>query len=134
MARAKRHFIPGYIWHITHGCHKGEFLLEFSKDRHRYLQWLYQARKRYGLTVLDYMITSNHIHLGEWTRSIAVGSRSFVENVKALLGFRARGREVLEGSKGYQLREGTGHYKAFSEIENDDIGFANAYFWEIKTE
>ena len=264
MARAKRHFIPGYIWHITHRCHKGEFLLKFSKDRHRYLQWLYQARKRYGLTVLDYMITSNHIHLlvvddgprgviaksmqlvagrtgqeynrrkgrkgaywedryhatavesgdhlvrcvvyidtnmvragavshpsrwgfcgyneiqkprrknilidyerlqgligagsyaqltsahkgwvedymgdgmktrqGEWTRSIAVGSRSFVENVKALLGFRARGREVLEGSKGYQLREGTGHYKAFSEIENDDIGYTNAYFWEIKTE
>ena len=63
MARAKRHFIPGYIWHITHRCHKREFLLKFSKDRHRYLQWLYQARKRYGLTILDYMITSNHVHL-----------------------------------------------------------------------
>jgi REP element-mobilizing transposase RayT len=22
MARAKRHYIPGYIWHITHRCHK----------------------------------------------------------------------------------------------------------------
>ncbi len=40
MARAKRHFIPGYIWHITHRCHKREFLLKFSKDRHRYMQWL----------------------------------------------------------------------------------------------
>lgn len=57
MARAKRHFIPGYIWHITHRCHKREFLLKFSKDHHRYLQWLYQARKRYGLTVLNYMVT-----------------------------------------------------------------------------
>jgi len=46
MARAKRHFIPGYIWHITHRCHKREFLLKFSKDRHRYLQWLYQAKGR----------------------------------------------------------------------------------------
>lgn len=63
MARAKRHYIPGYIWHITHRCHKREFLLKFSKDRHRYLQWLYQARKRYGLTILNYMVTSNHIHL-----------------------------------------------------------------------
>jgi len=63
MARAKRHFIPGYIWHITHRCHKREFLLKFSKDRHRYLQWLYQARKRYGLALLNYMVTSNHIHL-----------------------------------------------------------------------
>jgi putative transposase len=57
MARAKRHFIPGYIWHITHRCHKREFLLEFSKDRHRYMQWLYQARKLYGLVILNYMIT-----------------------------------------------------------------------------
>jgi len=63
MPRAKRHFIPGYIWHITHRCHKREFLLKFAKDRHRYLQWLYQARKKYGLKILNYMVTSNHIHL-----------------------------------------------------------------------
>lgn len=63
MARAKRHFIPGYIWHLTHRCHKREFLLKFAKDRHRYLQWLYKARVRYGLTILNYMVTSNHIHL-----------------------------------------------------------------------
>ena len=63
MARAKRHYVPGYIWHITHRCHKREFLLKFSKDGHRYLQWLYQDRKLYGLCILDYMVTSNHIHL-----------------------------------------------------------------------
>jgi putative transposase len=63
MARAKRHYLPGYIWHITHRCHKREFLLKFRKDRYRWLKWLYQARKRYGLTVLNYMVTSNHIHL-----------------------------------------------------------------------
>src|SRR3989304_5631429 len=63
MARANRHYTPGYIWHITHRCHKREFLLKFSKDRHRYLQWLYQAKKRYGLAILKYMMTSSHIHL-----------------------------------------------------------------------
>ena len=63
MAREKRHFIPGYIWHITYRCHKREFLLKFSKDRRRYLQWLYQAKKRYKLTILNYMINSKHIHL-----------------------------------------------------------------------
>ena len=63
MARAKRHYIPGHIWHITHRCHKREFLLKFSKDRRRWLQWLYEARRRYGLTILNYMVTSNHIHL-----------------------------------------------------------------------
>ena len=63
MARAQRHYLPGHIWHITHRCHKKEFLLKFSKDRRRYLQWLYEARKRYGLKILNYIVTSNHIHL-----------------------------------------------------------------------
>lgn len=63
MARAKRHYIPGQIWHITHRCHKGEFLFKFSKDRKRWLQWLYEAKKRYGLEILNYTVTSNHIHL-----------------------------------------------------------------------
>jgi putative transposase len=63
MARAKRHYIPGQIWHITHRCHKREFLLKFSKDRRRWLQWLYKAKKRYGLVILNYAVTSNHIHL-----------------------------------------------------------------------
>ena len=34
MARAKRHYFPGQIWHLTHRCHKRELLLKFSKDRH----------------------------------------------------------------------------------------------------
>lgn len=63
MARAKRHYIPGQIWHLTHRCHKREFLLKFSKDRDRWFQWLYEARKRYNLTILNYTVTSNHIHL-----------------------------------------------------------------------
>ena len=264
MARAKRHYIPGYIWHITHRCHKREFLLKFSKDRHRYLKWLYQARKRYSLTILDYMVTSNHIHLlalddrdrnvipnsmqlvagrtgqeynqrkdrkgaywedryhatavesgehlarclvyidtnmvragvvdhpsmwpfcgyneiqeprrknvlidyerlrglvgagsydelrkshrgwiddylgngekprkDEWSKSIAVGSQSFVETVKALLGFRAKGRDVVEGSQGYQLREAAADYKPIFEDENKDIGLENAYLWNLNAE
>ena len=63
MARAKRHYIPGYIWHITQRCHKREFLLRFAKDRHRWMRWLFEAKRRYGLSILNYMVTSNHIHL-----------------------------------------------------------------------
>ena len=63
MPRANRHYIPGYVWHITHRCHKKEFLLKFGRDRRRYLQWLFEARKRYDLSVLNYAVTSNHIHL-----------------------------------------------------------------------
>ncbi len=63
MPRANRHYIPGYVWHITHRCHKREFLLKFARDRWLWLRWLFEARKRYGLSVLIYMVTSNHIHL-----------------------------------------------------------------------
>ena len=63
MARANRHHIPGYVWHITHRCHKREFLLKFDKDKKAWRKWLFEARKRYGLCILNYTITSNHIHL-----------------------------------------------------------------------
>jgi putative transposase len=63
MPRASRYYIPGYVWHITHRCHKKEFLLRFGRDRRRWLQWLFEAKKRFGLSVLNYMVTSNHIHL-----------------------------------------------------------------------
>ena len=63
MPRAHRHRIPGQVWHITGRCHRREFLLEFARDRRRWVSWLYEARKRYGLSVLNYQATSNHVHL-----------------------------------------------------------------------
>ena len=59
MPRANRHFLPGYVWHITHRCHRKSFLLKFARDRRSYLHWLFEAKKRFGLSVLDYMVTSN---------------------------------------------------------------------------
>lgn len=63
MPRANRYFLPGHVWHITHRCHKQEFLLKFVRDRRLWRRWLYEARLRYGLCVLNYIVTSNHIHL-----------------------------------------------------------------------
>jgi len=63
MARANRHHLPGYVWHITHRCHKKEFLLKFEKDKKRWINWLFEAKKRFGLCILNYTVTSNHIHL-----------------------------------------------------------------------
>jgi len=261
MARAKRHYIAGHIWHITHRCHKREFLLKFSKDRRRYLQWLWEAKKRYDLVILNYMVTSNHVHLlladdgdrmsiprsiqlvagrtgqeynqrkgrkgafwqdryhatavetgrhflqclvyidlnmlragviehpiewifggyceiqkprrkcaliayerlqelsgfdsydqftdahrkwvasflengdcvhdGKWTQSVAVGTQEFVENIKQKLGFKAKGRKVVETEKVYQLREPQVSYPANFGLENDDIGAENTYFWDL---
>ena len=53
MPRANRHFLPDHIWHITHRCHKKDYLLKFAKDRDCWIRWLYEARKRYGLCILN---------------------------------------------------------------------------------
>jgi len=63
MPRANRHFLQDHVWHITHRCHKKEFLLKFIKDRKCWRHWLFESKKRYGLSVLNFIITSNHIHL-----------------------------------------------------------------------
>jgi len=63
MPRAHRHFVAGQIWHITQRCHRRQFLLRYDIDRRRWLYWLFQARRRHGLSVLNYVVTSNHVHL-----------------------------------------------------------------------
>ncbi len=63
MPRANRIFLPRHVWHITHRCHRQQFLLKFARDRRRWRYWLFESRKRFGLCVLDYICTSNHIHL-----------------------------------------------------------------------
>lgn len=63
MPRARRIYQSGCVWHITHRCHNQSFLLKFERDRRRWRHWLFQARLRYELSVLNYIATSNHIHL-----------------------------------------------------------------------
>jgi putative transposase len=63
MPRANRVFSGGRVWHITHRCHRRSFLLKFVRDRRRWRHWLFEARRRYGLSVLNYMCTSNHVHV-----------------------------------------------------------------------
>ncbi len=66
MPRANRFFLPNKVWHITHRCHKREFLLQFSRDRRSYIKWLFEAKKRFKLRILNFCVTSNHIHLLLW--------------------------------------------------------------------
>jgi putative transposase len=63
MPRAHRIHLPGQVWHLTHRCHHRQFLLKFARDRRLWRSWLYEARWRLGLCVLDYTATSNHVHL-----------------------------------------------------------------------
>jgi len=64
MARAKRYYLPGHVWQqsslfklrrtsTTHRCHKREFLLKFAWGRRRWIEWLYQAMKRYPRAMME---------------------------------------------------------------------------------
>lgn len=63
MPRANRFVLHGHVWLIAHRSHQREFLLKFSRDRTIYLRWLIEAKKRFGICVLYYVVTSNHVHL-----------------------------------------------------------------------
>ena len=82
MSRAHRYFLPNHVWHITHRRHTKYFLLKFVRDQRRWLYWLHEVGSRFGLCVLDYTVTSNHIHLlvrdqgrGEIPRGMQLGRR-----------------------------------------------------------
>jgi len=63
MPRANRQFACHGAWHLTQRCHKKEFLLKFERDRRYWRMCLFEARRRYGLSVLNFIATSNHVHL-----------------------------------------------------------------------
>lgn len=96
MPRANRLLLPGYVWHITHRCHKREFLLKFARDRQRWLWWLFQARKRYGLCVLNYIVTSNHIHLLVRDR----GAGEIAKSMQLIAGRTAQEYNQRKGRRG----------------------------------
>lgn len=50
-------------YHITHRCHNRDFLFRYKKYRQFYARQLFEMQKRYRIDVLDYIVTSNHIHL-----------------------------------------------------------------------
>ena len=167
MVRAQRHYIPGHIWHITHRCHKREFLLKFPRDRRSWIEWLYQAKKRYsGLSVLNYneiqnpkkrkgiidfdrlmdllglenyddlkdsqakwvnsTIQTNHNENEKnWTQSLAVGSKAFIEEMKDALGFRATGRKILCADDTFELRETITPYG-----KDNDLDSGNTFLWK----
>jgi hypothetical protein len=91
-----------------------------------------QRRSSHNGWIEEYLGSGAKTRQEEWTGSIAVGSRSFVENVKARLRFRAKGREVIEVGERYQLREGPARYKALFGVEKDQIGPENSYPWNVK--
>jgi putative transposase len=53
---------------------------------------------------------SQLVRQSKWTQSIAVGDKSFVEQIKKRLGISSKGRKILEDEDDYQLRDGQTRY------------------------
>lgn len=53
--------------HVTHRCHGRRLLLDTDIDRKQYAKRLWQASRRFRMVrFLDYVVTSNHVHLLLW--------------------------------------------------------------------
>ncbi len=64
MPRYKRNWENYACHHLTHRCHERKFLFKFSKHRDLYLKYLFETKKRFrDFKVLDFIVTSNHVHL-----------------------------------------------------------------------
>jgi putative transposase len=53
----------GGIFHLTHRCHNRAFLLKFACDRDAHRAKVREHVRQFNVSVLDYCVTSNHVHL-----------------------------------------------------------------------
>ncbi len=92
----------------------------------------YEAVKETHKTLVEESLNAERNRLDEkWTKSIAVGSKGFVEDIKSVLGGLANGRNIQGTGATYQLREPSPFYNGFLRGENDNIGGGNMYQWDF---
>jgi putative transposase len=89
-----------------------------------------EVKKYHKSWVDDYLGNGKNVRDDKWTKSIAVGNKSFVERVKSLMGVLAIGRKSIEAGESFQLREPAVPCGAHFEDEKGDIGPKNTYFWD----
>jgi len=71
---------------------------------------------------------------GHWSEAIAVGSLSFVNNVKRQLGFKAAHRDPMELEGTYALREPGEAYGPNFGAESEALSSENTRFWNENPE
>ena len=83
------------------------------KEAHR--EWIEEALKQ-----------SKVVRDRKWTQSIAVGDKSFLEQIKDHLGIRAKGRKIYRSEDEYQLREGQSDYDGWHDLDDE-----NTFDWNL---
>ena len=61
----------------------------------------------------------------QWTQSIAVGSKTFIEKMKKSLGYRVKGRKIKSSDDTFELREALTPY---GQANNPNLG--NTFLWD----
>jgi len=95
MTRAKRHYIPEQIWHTP--VKQASPLwnrLHISLGK-RWTGTYAELKSSHRGWIEESLGDGKKGRQGEWTNSIAVGSRAFTERVKSPLGFKAKGRDII---------------------------------------
>ena len=69
---------------------------------------------------------SLQVRQGKWSQSIAVGDKSFVEQIKKHLGIRSKGRKILEDEDDYQLRDRQTDYGDRAQFNS-----SNSFYWDL---
>ena len=120
---------------------------EIQKPRNRYALVDYEELKGLlGFDNMEDLINAHRVWIeaslkemkhgreSKWTETIAVGSRSFVEQTKQRLGTRAIGRKVLDTGASYELREPESPYNSDFGPESANLRLKNTYFWKISVD
>ena len=71
------------------------------------------------------MQTDNRGKENKWTKSIAVGSKTFIEQMKEALGFKAKGRKINYADNTFELREVLTPYGKANSQES-----GNTFLWD----
>jgi len=97
MPRAARSRLTEFphCYHITQRCQERRYLFQGRETRRRYLVRLHEMARSHPVSVLGYMVTSNHIHLLLWSARPAHVSEAmrYVAGVVAQDYNRAKRRE-----------------------------------------
>ena len=70
--------------------------MAFKRDRRRWRHWLFEAKRRFGLSVLNYVATSNHIHL----LCVDQGKEEIPRSMQLIAGRTAQEYNIRKNRKG----------------------------------
>jgi hypothetical protein len=65
-----------------------------------------------------------------WSESLAVGNEAFIDEVHALLGYRAKKRKKTVIDEKHVLRESPEHYRVDFDSEMSGLSLNNQSFWD----